>query len=274
MAGMYPDNETLEVFGKTVSWPGVDKNGKFTNGSFSDPAVRPSFIPAQTVNLILDNLSELLSALGKTPNNESSDQLASAIIGALEEKTDVDSLVNRIYPVGTIYESVVNRNPAEFIGGTWTVWGAGRVSVGVDTSDTDFATVEKTGGSSSVTLTEAQMPSHTHTQDAHNHTQSSHNHMQNEHSHTQVTHNHIVHTYKSSSGQATSTRVGQAGFDSDYYGSNTTSVAPVINNATASNQPATASNVEKVATNQNKGGGGSHDNKMKYITSYKWKRTA
>ena len=32
-------------------------------------------------------------------------------------------------------------------GGTWAAWGAGRVPVGVNTSDSDFSTVQKTGGS-------------------------------------------------------------------------------------------------------------------------------
>lgn len=31
--------------------------------------------------------------------------------------------------------------------GTWVAWGSGRVPVGVDTSDTDFDTAEKVGGS-------------------------------------------------------------------------------------------------------------------------------
>ena len=39
-------------------------------------------------------------------------------------------------------------------------WGTGRVPVGVNANDTNFATVEKTGGASTVTLTTAQMPSH------------------------------------------------------------------------------------------------------------------
>jgi hypothetical protein len=32
------------------------------------------------------------------------------------------------------------------LGGTWVAWGAGRVPVGVDTSDTAFDTAEETGG--------------------------------------------------------------------------------------------------------------------------------
>ncbi len=48
-------------------------------------------------------------------------------------------------------------------GGTWVAWGAGRVPVGVNTSDTDFSTVQKTGGEKTHTLTTAEMPKHKHT---------------------------------------------------------------------------------------------------------------
>jgi hypothetical protein len=76
MAGVYPDNQELTIFGEKVQWPGVDKTGKFTNGSFSDPLEKPSFIPAETINLILDNLMALIEKLGGTPDNTSIDQLA------------------------------------------------------------------------------------------------------------------------------------------------------------------------------------------------------
>ena len=45
-------------------------------------------------------------------------------------------------------------------GGTWVAWGAGRVPVGVDTSDSDFNAPNKTGGVKEVTLINGQMPKH------------------------------------------------------------------------------------------------------------------
>ena len=51
------------------------------------------------------------------------------------------------YPVGSIYLSVNNINPSQWFGGTWEQIAKGRTLVGVDTSDTDFNTVKKTGGS-------------------------------------------------------------------------------------------------------------------------------
>ena len=66
------------------------------------------------------------------------------------------------YPIGSIYMSVNNTDPSTLFGGTWVSWGAGRVPVGVDTSDNDFSTVEKTGGEKEHTLTVNEMPSHYH----------------------------------------------------------------------------------------------------------------
>lgn len=56
------------------------------------------------------------------------------------------SLIDMFYPVGSIYMSTSSTNPSSFMGGTWVAWGSGRVPVGVDTNDTDFNTVNKTGG--------------------------------------------------------------------------------------------------------------------------------
>ena len=66
-------------------------------------------------------------------------------------------------PIGHIRMETTDVNPATYLGfGTWVLWGAGKVPVGVDTADTDFSTVEKTGGEKTHTLTINEMPSHTH----------------------------------------------------------------------------------------------------------------
>lgn len=71
-------------------------------------------------------------------------------------------ILNSVYPIGSIYISTKNTSPQSFLGGTWTPWGAGRVPVGVNSSDTDFNAVEKTGGEKTHKLTTAEMPSHEH----------------------------------------------------------------------------------------------------------------
>ena len=58
--------------------------------------------------------------------------------------------------------SVNSTNPTNLFGGTWVAWGAGRVPVGIDTSQTEFASVEKTGGEKTHKLKVSEMPSHDH----------------------------------------------------------------------------------------------------------------
>ena len=63
------------------------------------------------------------------------------------------TMIDLLYPIGTIYFTVTSGNPGKdggvFYGtGTkWEAWGAGRVPVGVDTSNANFKTVEKKAGS-------------------------------------------------------------------------------------------------------------------------------
>ena len=69
--------------------------------------------------------------------------------------------VDIIYPVGSIYMSATMSSASQVeaaFGGTWVAWGAGRVPVGVDTSDTDFDTAEETGGEKTHKLVNAELP--------------------------------------------------------------------------------------------------------------------
>ena len=70
------------------------------------------------------------------------------------------------YPIGKIIFSTEDTNPADYLGfGTWEAWGAGRVPVGVDVSQTDFNAPNKTGGEKTHKLTINEMPSHNHKPD-------------------------------------------------------------------------------------------------------------
>jgi hypothetical protein len=84
------------------------------------------------------------------------EEQAETLIEEMQEVIDQGMTFAKIYPVGSIYLSVSSTDPSTLFGGTWEAWGTGRVPVGIDTSDTDFATVEKTGGSKN-------LQSHTHT---------------------------------------------------------------------------------------------------------------
>lgn len=79
-------------------------------------------------------------------------------------QTNIENAINEIklalHPVGSIEINVSGANPSTYIGGTWQQWGQGRVPVGVNTTDSDFNTVEKTGGEKTHKLTTAEMPKH------------------------------------------------------------------------------------------------------------------
>ena len=67
------------------------------------------------------------------------------------------------WPVGSVYISVLPTNPATLLGfGTWTAFATGRTLVGIDAGQTEFDTVEETGGAKTHTLTSGEMPAHTH----------------------------------------------------------------------------------------------------------------
>lgn len=74
-----------------------------------------------------------------------------------------------VYPVGSIYtNSSVSTNPGTLLGfGTWVAFGAGRVMVGFDSSNSLFDTAEETGGSAN-----AIVVSHTHSVNDPGHTHS------------------------------------------------------------------------------------------------------
>lgn len=64
-----------------------------------------------------------------------------------ELKEKVNNLWDTFYPIGSLYFTVVNNNPGAFLGGTWVLWGSGRVPVCINQSVTAFDTTEKVGGS-------------------------------------------------------------------------------------------------------------------------------
>lgn len=199
-------------------------------------------------------------------------------------------ILTPVWPVGSVYMSVLPTNPAVLLGfGTWVRFAEGRTLVGHTTLDVDFDTAEEVGGTKTVTLTLAQMPVHTHVQNAHSHTQDSHNHTQNSHNHTQDAHNHTQNSHAHSQDPNTTVVAiasnwlnGPTGGTQRQQGGGTSQGATATNNAntatnqntTATNQNATATNQNATATNQNAGGGLAHDNMPPYVVVYTWKRTA
>lgn len=160
-----------------------------------------------------------------------------------------DNLLNKTYPIGSIYMSVNSTSPATLFGGTWVRWGNGRIPIGVDTSQTEFNTVEKTGGEKTHTLTAAEMPQHNHSISAQTVATTSNG-----------AHTHSAKYSNTANSNGSAARVNGNGNLEGY---------PINSNG------AHTHNVTIPAHNtDSKGSGTAHNNLPPYITCYMWKRTA
>jgi hypothetical protein len=75
----------------------------------------------------------------------------------------IRTLLNSVYPIGCIFTTVSPIEPnVQFGFGTWSSFGAGRVPVGYDSTQTEFDTVGETGGAKTHTLDLTEIPSHSH----------------------------------------------------------------------------------------------------------------
>lgn len=68
-------------------------------------------------------------------------------VAKVKDKLDKVNLLDLTYPIGAIYISANNTNPANLFGGEWIEFAKGKTLIGVDTTQTEFNTVLKTGGS-------------------------------------------------------------------------------------------------------------------------------
>lgn len=89
------------------------------------------------------------------PNNEQSDTLPEPYYRATPTK--VQSVLDYIYPVGSIYLSYSHVSPATLFGGTWE-----RISGAFPWFTDASGTIGQTGGEKEHKLTTAEMPSHSH----------------------------------------------------------------------------------------------------------------
>jgi hypothetical protein len=217
------------------------------------------------------------------------------------------SMLEAVYPVGSIYISTVSTNPATLFGfGTWVAYAPGQVIVGVGTSDQAFA-AGATGGASNVALSTAQLAAHTHSDSGHTHSDSGHTHTQNSHTHTDSGHDHTqnAHTHADNGHSHASASadfidfntvggfvIGSSGAGGTTIqvqrDASTNSAQASLANTTATNQSSTASissttatensadaNIQSADANiQSAGSGSTHNNLQPYIVAYIWERTA
>lgn len=71
-------------------------------------------------------------------------------------------LLQEAFPINKVEVFFDDLDHSDFLGYKWEIVSQGKFPVGLDTSDTDFNTIGKTGGEKTHTLTITEMPSHKH----------------------------------------------------------------------------------------------------------------
>jgi len=190
---------------------------------------------------------------------------------AEQVKVEMDAVTNKLWPVGSIYISVNNANPASFFGGSWTAFATGRTIVGVDTSQGEFNAIEKSGG-------HKELQSHAHGLNNHVHSLNNHTHTVPNHVHTMQgagNHYHYLGINKDAVQKGTSyNKPNNFESGSTSYKSNTTgNHAHTMNSSGTCTTGGNSGNTGGNSGNTTSAGGGNAGNLQPYITVYMWKRT-
>lgn len=136
----------------TNAWVGTE-----LQPGFVEWYIKTAGINQNDLTVIKEDISQLQTETTQLNND------VTKLMGAFTSVTDLTKqLFLLMHRVGDIIFSTSDENPSTIYGGTWVAWGKGQVPVGVDASDSDFNTVEKTGGEKEHTLTVDEMPSHKH----------------------------------------------------------------------------------------------------------------
>ena len=210
---------TIEV--GTVTTGAAGSSASVVNRGDANNAILDFILPKGA-----DGKGAVITVNGKEPDAN----------GNVEVSTlGVSSIVNIIYPVGSLYWSKNPTNPATLFGGTWT-----QIKDKFILAAGDSYAVGATGGEANHTLTVAEMPSHNHSGSTN----------------STGSHTHVVKFTNESSGYGDSRYGGDA---SDQSNSKNTSSA--------------GSHSHTVSIGY-AGGGQAHNNMPPYVTYYCWERTA
>jgi len=111
------------------------------------------------------NVNSNVTATDEELNKLDGVTATTAELNLLAGQTALSSVADA-YPIGSIYINASNSaNPASLLGfGTWSSFGAGRVLVSLDSTQSEFNSIGETGGAKTAahTLTTAEIPAHSH----------------------------------------------------------------------------------------------------------------
>ena len=236
------------------------------------------------VNKVTDaNMNEI-----KTIVNAACDQIDENTdnIGILDERVttleSIKTVIDIVYPVGSIYISYASTNPGTlWPGTTWEREAEGRCIIGIGTG---YSTVGATGGSSTVTLDTTQIPSHSHTGPSHYHTTPNHSHTWSGTTSWGGGHTHSVLGYPLTGGGSYRLTGGVSGAANGVDGTTGNNILlgaaaysgdhnHTISGTTSSGNGGNTGSAGTGNTGAT-GGNGSHNNMQPYIVMYIWRRIA
>lgn len=277
------DSSTVKILLKGVEYPVK----KVVSGAVVDLAIG-DITAGAIANITFVNDTIILEG----------ENLASATVPGIITENRVEEIANTKtnttlatwcpFPVGAIYMSTTSANPSTFwTGTTWQAFATGKTIIGIDTSDTDFNSVNKTGGSKEVVLTVPNLPIHSHTVG-----DNSHSHSVNavgDHSHTLNDHTHLVPDHQH---QIVLSAWGESGMTAGHMasGGNTRDIVPSLmdgwaqggsvwtNGAGAVGMSGSGAHSHTINatthshTLSNTGSNTAHSNLQPYVVTYIWKR--
>ena len=164
----YVQDITMDSAGHVTAIGSTAISGLVNNDIAAGAAINAEKIHDGTVsNTEFGHLNGVTSAIQTQFNAISFDSSGlQTQLNALDSaKTTLSAVFDMIYPVGSIYMQMgTSANPAILMGfGTWVRYAEGKVLVSQSSSDTEFDTMNETGGSKTHTLTVDELPAHTHT---------------------------------------------------------------------------------------------------------------
>lgn len=169
-------------------------------------------------------------------------------------------ILDRVYPIGSIYMSVNNVSPETFLGGTWD-----QIENRFLLAASDNYVANSTGGEANHTLSINELPGHSHTVPQHGHGYTNPTVTLPNHQHGNTNGNYLVYNANLNQNR-TAFAAGK------YYRA---SVANTGNPTSLPNCTVSGGGVQDKAafSTQNTGNGIPHNNMPPYLAVYMWQRT-
>lgn len=276
-------NSNFKVFAESVAALNIMSDTEYSTDNQRINGVVPGLAPANLHNKLYKQATIMVAAMaqviverGFDANDNDYEGLVKSIRQAFafsvnDKKPNSSGNINYrllnfddIYPVGSIYMSVNNVNPAALFGGTWEALAGGRCLIGADKTHPLGAT----GGEENHVLSIAELPAHKHDTDVENSGEHKHNRGTME-----ITGAVKLWKYYAAEG-AFKINGSWGGAETKNGGGDPTAKADFKASRTWTGETSSAGSHTHSVTIDNTGDGKAHNNMQPYLVVNIWKRVA